>query len=130
MPCKHAVPVRFRLFPFRFLPSLAFVIPVRVISSVVEQLAVNQKVDGSIPSLPFLGFLLYIIPQKEPITQWQSVRLISVKLVVQVYLGSLYGLYHMAFQSLSSSSSVVEHWTENPRVVGSIPTLSNFLPKF
>jgi hypothetical protein len=26
----------------------------RVISSAVEQLAVNQKVDGSIPSLPFL----------------------------------------------------------------------------
>jgi phospholipid N-methyltransferase len=27
----------------------------------------------------------------------------------------------------SSSSSVVEHWTENPRVVGSIPTLSKSL---
>jgi hypothetical protein len=25
---------------------------------------------------------------------------------------------------LSLNSSVVEHWTENPRVVGSIPTLS------
>ena len=27
----------------------------RVISSEVEQLAVNQKVDGSIPSLPFFN---------------------------------------------------------------------------
>jgi hypothetical protein len=33
----------------------------RVISSVVEQLAVNQKVDGSIPSLPLASIQIFDI---------------------------------------------------------------------
>ena len=46
-------------------------------------------------------------------------------IVDQKIMGSIPINYPFLFFSLNSS--VVEHWTENPRVAGSIPALSNFL---
>ena len=78
-------------------------------SSVVECLIVDQKVMGSIPiNYPAIFFSFFF----------------CIQFVFDFKINTL-----RDFTSIFSlNSSVVEHWTENPRVVGSIPALSKFAP--
>ena len=73
----------------------------------------NPRVRGS---SPFSVRVLLIDPG-----DYSSV--VECLIVDQKVMGSI-PINYPAIVFLSLNSSVVEHWTENPRVVGSIPALS------
>ncbi len=89
----------------------------------VEQLAVNQKVDGSIPSLPLVLQQFQERAYNSKVECTLDKREVGSSSLPRLRVCQTRERFHSNTNN-RLNSSVVEHWTENPRVVGSIPTLS------